>query len=142
MRTVRLCSLSLLLLLLSSCSHAPADQLKIELQTVTSWAATAHMVSEAWLKGDVPHAYAMRALRTAQETIQEEAQTAQEQKAEGVAALQSSLVGQARSLEQLIAQMRAAIEKRDGETLAQLLKQLEAEEQAIKSLDKSGGAQP
>lgn len=100
------------------------------------------MAGEAWLKDHVPHAYAERTLRTAQETIQEETKTAQEQKPDGAAELQSSLVAQAREIEQLIDQMRAAVEKRDKETLAQLLKRLEAEEQAIKASDKSGGVKP
>ncbi|MDT5061860.1 MAG: hypothetical protein QOH63_2319 [Acidobacteriota bacterium] len=142
MRAVRLWSLSLLLLAFTCCAQSPADQLKAELQTITSWTATARMVGEAWLKGYLPNAYAARTLRTAQETISDEAKTIQEQSSEGVAELHTSLMGQARSLEQLIGQMRAAVENRDGNALAPLLRQLEGEEQTIKALAKNGGVQP
>jgi hypothetical protein len=142
MRAVRVWSLSLLLFVFTGCAKSPADQLKAELQAITSWTATARMVSEAWLKGYLPHAYAARTLRTAQETLSEEVKTIQEQSSEGVAELHTSLISQARSLEQLIGQMRAAVESRDGSTLSQLLKQLEGEEQTVKASARSGGAQP
>jgi hypothetical protein len=141
MRAVSLCSL-LLLLALNGCTRAPADKLKAEIQTVNSWTATARMASEAWLKGTVPHAYATHTLRTAQEMMEDEAQTIQEESQAGAAELQTSLINRVRGLGQLIDRMRAAIEKRDNEALSQLLKQLEAEDQTIKELAKSGGAQP
>jgi hypothetical protein len=142
MRGVRVCSLSLFLLAFTCCAKSPADQLKAQLQTVTSWTATARMVGEAWLKGYLPHAYAARTLRTAQETISEEAKTIQGENPGEVAELHASVLGQARSLEQLIGQMRAAVENRDGSALSQQLKQLEGEEETIKALAKSGGVQP
>jgi len=142
MRAVRVCSLSLLLLAITCCTRTPSDQLKTELQTITSWTATARMVGEAWLKGAVPNAYAAHTLRTAGESLSEAIRTLSEQSPEGVAELQTSLMGQARSLEQLVEQMRAAVENRDGSALSQLLKQLEGEEQTIKALAKNGGIQP
>jgi hypothetical protein len=142
MRAVHLWSLSLLLLAFNGCTQSPADQLKAELQTVTSWTATARMVGEAWLKGYLPRAYAARTLRTAQETISEEAKTIQGQSSEGVAELHTSLMSEAQSLEQLIGQMHEAVEYGDGSTLAPLLKQLEGEEQTVKALAKNGGVQP
>jgi hypothetical protein len=142
MRIVRVCSLSLFLLVFNSCAQSPAAQLKAELQTITSWTATARMVGEAWLKGYLPHAYASRTLRTAQETLSEEVKTVEAQGSEGVAELHTSVMSQARSLEQLIGQVRAAVENRDGSTLSELLKQLEREEQTIKALARSGGVQP
>lgn len=142
MRGVRVGSLSLFLLAFTCCAKSPADQLKAQLQTVTSWTATARMVGEAWLKGYLPHAYTARTLRTAQETISEEAKTIQGENPSEVAELHASVLGQARSLEQLIGQMRAAVENRDGSALSQQLKQLEGEEETIKALAKSGGVQP
>jgi hypothetical protein len=100
------------------------------------------MVGEAWLKGAVPNAYAAHTLQTASESLSEAIRTLSEQSPEGVAELQTSLMGQARSLQQLVEQMRADIENRDGNALSQLLKQLEGEEQTTKSLAKSGGIQP
>jgi hypothetical protein len=142
MRAVRVCSLSLLLLAFTSCTQSPATQLKTELRTITSWTAMARMVGEAWLRGAVPNAYAAHTLQTAEESLSEVIRTLQAQKLEGVAELQTSLTGQARSLEQLVKQMRADIENRDGSALSQLLKQLEEEEQTIKALARSGGLQP
>jgi hypothetical protein len=142
MRAVRVCGLSLLLLAFTCCTHTPSDQLKTELQTITSWTATARMVGEAWLKGAVPNAYAAHTLQTADESLSEAIRTLSEQSSEGVAELQTSLTGQARSLKQLVEQMRAAIENRDGSALPQLLKQLEGEEQTIRTLAKNGGLQP
>lgn len=141
MRVISLCSL-LLLFALDGCTRSPADKLKAEIQTVNSWTATARMASEAWLKGTVPHAYAAHTLRTAQETIADEAQTIQEESQAGAAELPASLAGRVRGLGQLIGGMRAAIEKRDGEALAQLLKQLEAEDRALRGVIDGGGARP
>ena len=142
MRLKCLCSL-LLLLALTCCTRSPADQLKTELQTVTSWVATARMAGESWLKGTVPHAYAAHTLRMAEASLQEEAKTIQEQQASGgTTALHAALAAQALKLGQSVEQMRAAVERRDGSSLAQLLKQLEAEEQAAKALGEGGGVRP
>ena len=140
MRSVCFCSL-LFLLALTSCTRSPADQLKTELQTVTSWTATARMAGEAWLKGTVPHAYAARTLRTAEETLEDEARTIQEQ-AQDKGELQASLASRVRETGQVIDRMRAAIESRDAQTLDGLLKQLAAGEQTMKGLVSSGGVQP
>jgi hypothetical protein len=147
MRSQRLSSLLLLLVALTSCTRSPADQLKTELQTIISWAATAQMAGEAWLKGNVPHAYAAQTLRTAEESLQEELKTIEEQPSEaspaqGSSTLQASLAARGRGLVQLIDRMRAAIESRDESTVAQLLKQLEREEQAVKMMSAGGGVQP
>ena len=142
MRARRVCSLSLLFLVFNGCTRTPSDQLKTELQTITSWTATARMVGEEWLKGAVPNAYAAHTLQTAGESLSEAIRTLEEQSPEGAAELRTPLIGQARSLEQLVEQMRADIENRDGNALSQLLKQLEGEEQSIKALAKNGGIQP
>ena len=144
MRSRRLSSL-LLLLALTCCSRTPSDQLKTELQTVTSWTATARMVGETWLRGAVPHAYAKHTLLMAETSLQEATKALEQERQqlpEGASALHASIVNQSRSTEQLINQMRVTIEKRDGEALFQLLKQLERDEQVIKALARSGGVQP
>jgi hypothetical protein len=130
-----------LVLALAGCTRSPEDQLKAELQTVTSWAATARMVGEAWLKGAVPRAYTAQTLLAAEETLQEEAQTIQKVKAEGAAiGLQTSLLDRTQSLGRAVGQVRAAVESKDDQALGQLLEQLKGEEQAVKSL--AGGARP
>lgn len=66
----RLSSLLLLLNLLTACSsQSSTDKLAKELQTVKSWTATAHMVADAQIHGDVPTAYAKHTLEKAQEGI-------------------------------------------------------------------------
>jgi len=125
-----------------SCTQSPAAQLKTGLQQVASWTATARMAGEAWLKGSVPQAYAAQTLRAAQETLQEEAKALEEALPNSAAAeLHASLLKQARSIAGVIGQMRAAVEKRDRQTLSHLLKQLEAEQQALHALSKRGGAE-
>lgn len=131
----------MLVLALAGCTQSPEDQLKTELQTVTSWAATARMASEQLLKGAVPRAYASQTLLAAEETLSEEAQTIQGVKAEGAAAgLQTSLLDRTRAVGQAVGQLRAAVESKDDQKLAQFLEQLKGEEQAVKSL--AGGARP
>ena len=100
---------------------------------MASWAATARMAGEEWLKGSVPRAYAEQTLRAAAETLEEEAQAIQGQGAEGAAQW-------TRAAGVTIGQMRAAVEGGDKQALAQLLEQLKAEEQAARSL--AGGARP
>ncbi len=91
------------------------------------------MVGEQWLKGSVPRAYAAQTLQVAEETLEEEAQAIQGQKAEGATEL-------TRATGATIGQMRAAVEGGDKEALAQLLGRLGEEERAVKSL--AGGARP
>ena len=98
------------------------------------------MTGEQWLRGSVPRAYAAQTLRAAEETLQEEAQTIQEQRVEGTTELQTSLLGRTQAISRTLGQMRAAVEGDDKQSLAQLLEQLGGEEQAIRSL--AGGARP
>jgi hypothetical protein len=100
------------------------------------------MTGEMWLKDNVPHAYASQTLRMAAESLQEELKTIDEQQAASASTLSSTLAAKARELMQLIEQMRAAVENRDKSSVAQLLKQLEAEEQAVKAMSEEGGAKP
>lgn len=142
MRFQHLCSLLLVLLALTSCTRSPAAQLKSELQTISSWTATARMTGEMWLKGNVPDAYASRTLRTAQESLQEEVKTIDEEQPAGTLTPSSTLAANGRELVQLIKQMRESVEDRNESNVAQLLKQLEAEEQAVKAMNEEGGAKP
>ena len=132
MRPRRSCSL-VLVLALACCTRPPAEQLKTELQTAASWAATARLAGEAWLKGSVPRAYAVQTFRVAAETLEDEAQTIQGQQAE-------EATGLTRAAGATIGRMRAAVAGGDRQALAQLLGQLGGEEQALRSL--AGGARP
>ena len=129
----------LLAFVLTGCAKRDADQLKSELQTVSSWTATARMTGEAWLKQALPRAYTAQTFRIAGETMQEEMKTIRERPGGGAAEPWASLFNQAGMVGQLTERMREAVEKRDDQALDQLLKQLETQEQAIKALAKSGG---
>ena len=100
---------------------------------MASWAATARMAGEEWLKGSVPRAYAAQTLQAAEETLEQEAQAIQGQQAEEAAGL-------TRATGATVGQMRAAVEGGDRQALAQFLERLKAEEQAARSL--AGGARP
>ncbi len=61
MQLIQIGSPLLLLIILSACSSkSSADELTKDLQKVTSWAATADMVGDAWTHGNVPTAYTMK----------------------------------------------------------------------------------
>jgi hypothetical protein len=142
MRSLRVCSLSLAFLLFAACARSPSARLKSDIQEITSWTATARYVGQSWLKGNVPHAYAAQTLRAAQETLEDEAQSIQEQSTEGDSQLQSSLAGQVRAISQVINLMRSSVESRDNNALTQLLKRLDAEDKAVKAAAASGGVGP
>ena len=58
----------LILILLTSCNtKTSAEEITKEMQNVSSWAATAKMVGDAWLRGAVPSKYAKQTLRKAHE---------------------------------------------------------------------------
>lgn len=64
---------SLVLLLLTACtSKSSGDDVSKELQSVKSWAATAHMVGDAWKRKAVPTAYAKQTLTKTQEELKKE----------------------------------------------------------------------
>src|SRR3982751_4038212 len=64
------------LIFLNACSFQSApDKLRQELQTISSWAATARMVGEALMNGQVPSAYAARAFEAALQELQAEDKT-------------------------------------------------------------------
>ncbi|WP_143845149.1 hypothetical protein [Nostoc sp. T09] len=63
----------LITLCLASCSNkSSSEDLTKEIQNVSSWSATAHMVGDAWIHGAVPKKYAQKTLKKAQEEILKE----------------------------------------------------------------------
>jgi hypothetical protein len=135
------CSI-LLLISLSACgARIPADELASELQTVSSWAATARMTGEAWMNSAVPKAYATRTLREAQQTIHEEIDTIRKLSSASMPDTSAALLERLQALERVAGQMATAVEQEDRAALTEQLKQLSAEEQKIKSFKESGGVQ-
>lgn len=137
----------LLLTLLTACSGKSEADITKELQTVTSWAATAEMTGEAWIQGNVPTAYAKQTLSTAQKKLHKQterlAHTSYDPRQRRTIL---ELLGR---LESTVAQMSTAVEQKDRTALAlldaditQQLQQLSSQKQSIKTLAKTAGGQP
>lgn len=57
----------LVLTLLMSCNRSTTkEDLKTEMQSVSSWSATAQMIGSAWLNGNLPNKYAQKTLKKTQ----------------------------------------------------------------------------
>lgn len=129
---IQIKSLLLLLTLLAGCSNKSSkDELTKELQTVTSWAATAQMTGDAWSRGSVPTAYAKQTLSTAQEKLHEETDTLL---TSTDSTQRRTILEHLQRLETTVKQMSRAVEQGDHAALAQELKQLSTQEQIISTL--------
>lgn len=135
-------SLLFVILFIASCSSKNSpEELTKELDTVSSWAATAQMVSEAWIHEAVPTNYAKQTLKTTQKQLQKETDKLSEL---SMSPKQRRTVLEA--LEQLkttVSQISAAVEQKNRSALAKLvadlatqIKQLSTEEQSIRLLAK------
>jgi|ERR687885_590851 hypothetical protein len=140
MEGIRSASLLLLLTILSGCSRkSSADELTQELQTVKSWAATAHLVGDTWIRGDVPTAYAKRTLSTTQKELQNELNKLSQ---EAPPQSRATLVAQLQRLQSTVKQMSKAVEQKNAMAMQQQIQQLSAQEQSISTLAKTAGVQP
>ena len=140
MRRMTRYGLMLVLVCMTACgTSSPDEEVTTELQTIASWAATAHMVADAWTRGAVPTAYAKQSLQTAQQTLQDEAQTFSQSPAattqRGAALLQAL-----QQLERMLGMMAQAVEREDRALLATQIAQLTVEEQHLSEFGKIGGA--
>jgi hypothetical protein len=111
------------------------------MQTATSWAATAHMVGEAWLGGAVPTRYARRTLQTAQQTLSEKRDTLQQSPSITGDRLSKALE-HLQNLEATVEEMQKAVQMGDRASLGQQIKQLATEEQTLKTFTQNAGGQP
>jgi hypothetical protein len=130
----------LLFLSFAACRTQPSTQdLAKELQTITSWAATAQMVSQAWLQNRVPVVYAKQTLRKVQDNLQIEFNTLAK-----VTPLQHRVAAfdRVKQLQHTIQQIETEIERQDRTALAQNLQVLSNRKQAIQTLIQVNGEQP
>ena len=131
----------ILLISLNACSsQSAADKLRKELQTVSSWVSTSHMVGEALQNGKVPNAYAARTLEAAGQNLQEESRTLEKSSdipAEGRANAQAQIA----RLQQIIGQLKTSVEGKDTALLSKEMEQLALEEQSLKSSLKGDSSQ-
>lgn len=130
----------LLLTVLTGCSGTEADKLTKELQTVTSWAATAEMTSEAWMQGNVPTAFAKQTLSTAQKKLHKQTETIAQSSYDP--AQRRTILEHLQSLESTVGQMSIAVEQEDRIAIAQQLQQLSIQEQTVIILANTAGKQP
>ncbi|HEY9672163.1 MAG TPA: hypothetical protein V6D11_12005 [Waterburya sp.] len=140
MNGIRSASLLLVLTILSACSSkSSADEVTKELQSVKSWAATAHLVGDSWIRKDVPTAYAKQTLSKAQQELQKE-QDNLSQKAPPQS--RAMFIAQVQHLQATVAHMSEAVEEKNSQAMSQELQQLSAQEQSVSTLAKTAGVQP
>ena len=137
MERIRSVSLLLLVTILSACSSkSSSDELAKELQTVKSWTATAHLVGDTWIRGDVPTAYAKRTLSKTQEELQNEVEILSQK---APAQNRTTLVVQLQHLQETVQQMSKAVEQKDAKAMQWQIQQLSAQEQSISNFAKTAG---
>lgn len=131
---------SLVLLLLTACtSKSSSDDVSKELQSVKSWAATAHMVGDAWKRGAVPTAYAKQTLAKTQQELKKEVDSFSESSINEEK--RASILKSIFSLQATLTQMSNSIEHKDYKALTQEIQQLSAQEQNITKLAQAAGGQ-
>jgi hypothetical protein len=95
----------------TACGDASTAQ---ALQTVTSWAATAHLVGDAWMAHAVPQAYVVQTLRHARRQLHTQRRTLESHPPSAPAEARAALAGHLQSLEHTVHQMLTAV--RQGDT--------------------------
>jgi len=134
---IRSASLLLFLTILSACSSkSSSDELAKELQTVKSWTATAHLVGDTWMRGDVPTSYAKQTLSKTQEELQNEVDVLSQK---ALAQNRTTLVVQLQRLQGTVQQMSKALEHKDARAMQRQIQQLSAQEESISNLAKTAG---
>lgn len=110
-----------------------------EIKTVSSWAATAGTACEAWLRQQVPDAYAEQTLQAAAQSLDEEnaALTKLEPSQQ-----RAALITHLQQLSPLLQTMVQALKQRDRAALADDLGMLRAEQQGLAALAQQVGTQP
>jgi hypothetical protein len=137
------CLLVSLLCALSSCNKDAerAAATRDEMQTISSWAATARRVGEAWLGASLPTAYAQRTLQTVQQQLQEEMDTLSKS-AHGSTEQGLKALEQARNLKTIVERMQALVGQADRAAMTRQLDQLSSQQQSFDALKESTDAQP
>jgi len=129
------------LLLTSGCgSGSSAGDITEELKTISSWAATAHMIADTWMAGSAPTAYTVQTLFEARRRLQEERSRIESRSVP--AETRGEVVRQLDNLGETMNQMLSAIRKADRKALARQIGQLSAAAEAVASLAKGSQAQP
>lgn len=110
------------------------------LQDVISWAATARMAGNAWARGSIPTAYAKQTLQQASEQLRADVQALSAlQLAQTPIAGGAPLKQHLERLQAVAQQMVAALDKGDRASMAEQVKRLATEEEAVKAVSAGAG---
>jgi hypothetical protein len=116
---------------LTACGDASTAQ---TLQAVTSWAATAHLVGDAWRAHAAPQAYAVQTLRYARRQLHTQLRTLQSHPPSAPAEARAALADHLQRLEHTVRQMLTAVRQEDAAALGHWLTQLAREQEAMAPL--------
>lgn len=122
-----------------ACGASPQSSINKPLQTVFSWAATARAAGDAWVRAQVPDAYAKQTLEAAAKSLGEE------NAALGTIAAspqRDALANRIQNLTPLLQQMQQAIEQNDRAAVRAQLATLETEQQGLAALAEQARTQP
>lgn len=118
--------------------RSPSQQINQELETVGSWAATAHLVGESWLRQDVPVVYAKQTLEKTQNELKKELETINHIES---SSSRSSIQTQIQQIQSTIADLGTEINQQDRQAVTHSLQELSNQEKALQSFSESlGGA--
>lgn len=132
-------SLLLLLSTVTACSPKPkAAEFTKELKTVTSWAATVHLVGDSWLRDTIPTTYAKQTLQKTQQELQKETHTLAKVTPERD---RMKVSEQLQRLRHTVREMTVAVERKNRNMMNQQLQLLSSQEQALNALLGAKGGQ-
>jgi hypothetical protein len=121
-------------------SGDPAKEAVDELKTARSWAATAEMVGEAWMRGATPTPYTADTLEAAHEELQKEAARV-DKKPDVQAAAGVDLVGHFKTVDGLALALHDAVEAGDRAAAGDRVGRLAAEASALADAIANAGGQ-
>jgi hypothetical protein len=124
----------------AACASDPQKEARQKLQTLSSWAATLHLLADSWREGSVPSRYSTKTADDAHETLTEESQTIQ-QSSSIPADAREVIKGHARNIDAAAASLAQAVRNEDRVAAAQLSVQLSDEQKSIDDLAHGAGAQ-
>ena len=127
----------------SACSGgSPSERVEQERKTVASWAASLHLLCDAWREGSVPTRYAAKSLEEAREALGEEAQTLRRELSQGEAEPQrgSALLDSLARLDALAVAAAGAVRAGDRGAAEQIVGALSREQQSLSDLSRGVGA--
>ena len=109
---------------------------------MASWAASLHLLCDAWREGSVPTRYAAKSMEEAREALSQEAQTLRKEISKGDAESQdgSALLDHLSKLDALTVSAAEAVRAGDSSAAERVVGSLAQEQQALSDLSRGVGA--